>query len=210
MKGKVYLEDVLLAVQNTSLLSKWAFVFISAVLLAILFFLAVRNSPQEAAWRRWRLQQRRTSGATTPPRSIAHNVNAQLPLSDSKQIHSHKSANSDYISIFPPSRRHTLSDARKGIPSQETTSSLNEDTKVDCSSDANTRTTTPLNDGHVNTKYTVTGFSIEDLENLGDFPSYDALSGVPLPPPYNDFDHTKALPRPYRPFRWAYHQTMGM
>jgi len=29
-----------------------------------------------------------------------------------------------------------------------------------------------------------------------------------LPEPYGGFDPAKALPRPYRPFRWAYHQTM--
>jgi hypothetical protein len=43
---------------------------------------------------------------------------------------------------------------------------------------------------------------------MGDFPAYDILSGVPLPKPYTHFEPAKALPRPYRPFRWAYHQTM--
>jgi hypothetical protein len=43
---------------------------------------------------------------------------------------------------------------------------------------------------------------------MGDFPAYDILSGIPLPEPYVNFDPAKAVPRPYRPFRWAYHQTM--
>jgi hypothetical protein len=37
---------------------------------------------------------------------------------------------------------------------------------------------------------------------------YAALSGVPLPKALPNFDITKARPRPYRPFRWVYHQHM--
>ena len=48
----------------------------------------------------------------------------------------------------------------------------------------------------------------EEIEALGDFPDYAALSGVRLPKPYPEFDIKTAKPRPYRPFRWAYHQTM--
>ncbi|KAJ5104553.1 hypothetical protein NUU61_001900 [Penicillium alfredii] len=59
-------------------------------------------------------------------------------------------------------------------------------------------------------KYTPTGFSVQEVKVLGDFPDYATLSGVPLPSPYHDFDIDKALPRPYRPFRWAYHQTMSL
>lgn len=43
-----------------------------------------------------------------------------------------------------------------------------------------------------------------------EFPDYFALSGVPLPQPVEEFDIDKAKPRPYRPFRWDYHQHMGM
>jgi hypothetical protein len=60
----------------------------------------------------------------------------------------------------------------------------------------------------VNNFYTPCGFSIAEIKALGDFPNYAALSGVPLPKPYHDFNIEKSLPRPYRPFRWAYHQTM--
>ncbi|EIW85389.1 hypothetical protein CONPUDRAFT_150201 [Coniophora puteana RWD-64-598 SS2] len=41
-------------------------------------------------------------------------------------------------------------------------------------------------------------------------PDYAKLSGVPLPKPLPNFDYTKAKPRPYRPFRWEYHQTMSL
>ncbi|KAG0126487.1 hypothetical protein HOY82DRAFT_111153 [Tuber indicum] len=52
--------------------------------------------------------------------------------------------------------------------------------------------------------------SKEEIESYGDFPDYAALTGVRLPAPYMEFDIKKALPRPYRPFRWAYHQTMSL
>ncbi|KAJ4488394.1 hypothetical protein J3R30DRAFT_3280163 [Lentinula aciculospora] len=39
---------------------------------------------------------------------------------------------------------------------------------------------------------------------------YYKLSGVPAPNPLPDFDVDKAKARPYRPFRWSYHQTMSL
>ena len=56
--------------------------------------------------------------------------------------------------------------------------------------------------------YTPTGFSVDEIKALGDFPDYAELSGVRLPEAYDGFKIETALPRPYRPFRWAYHQTM--
>lgn len=56
--------------------------------------------------------------------------------------------------------------------------------------------------------FTPTGISIEEIDALQDFPDYAELSGVPLPKPYEEFKIETALPRPYRPFRWVYHQTM--
>lgn len=57
---------------------------------------------------------------------------------------------------------------------------------------------------------TVTGFTKEDVESLGRFPDYSRLSGVPHPVPVPNLDIKKATFRPFRPFRWAYHQTMGL
>lgn len=59
-------------------------------------------------------------------------------------------------------------------------------------------------------KYSYAGFSIQEIKALGDFPDYATLSGVPLPDAYEQFDIDRAKPRPYRPFRWAYHQTMSL
>ncbi|KAL3467630.1 hypothetical protein BJX64DRAFT_283551 [Aspergillus heterothallicus] len=58
--------------------------------------------------------------------------------------------------------------------------------------------------------YTPTGFSIADIEALGRFPDYSILSGVPHPTPCPNFDIRTASYRPYRPFRWVYHQTMSL
>lgn len=49
----------------------------------------------------------------------------------------------------------------------------------------------------------------KEIEAYGDFPDYAMLSGVRLPEPYPEFNIETALARPYRPFRWSYHQTMG-
>ncbi|KAL4915094.1 hypothetical protein BDW62DRAFT_219641 [Aspergillus aurantiobrunneus] len=57
---------------------------------------------------------------------------------------------------------------------------------------------------------TPTGFSAADIDALGRFPDYSVLSGVPHPTPCPEFDVTTACFRPYRPFRWAYHQTMAL
>ncbi|PFH49110.1 hypothetical protein AMATHDRAFT_76391 [Amanita thiersii Skay4041] len=46
--------------------------------------------------------------------------------------------------------------------------------------------------------------------NKVDKGNYAQLTGVPLPRPLPNFDVTKAVPRPYRPFRWEYHQTLSL
>lgn len=58
-------------------------------------------------------------------------------------------------------------------------------------------------------RFIYSGFRVGDVLRLGDFPDYAALSEVPLPKPAEDFDIGTAQPRPYRPLRWPYHQTMG-
>jgi hypothetical protein len=65
----------------------------------------------------------------------------------------------------------------------------------------------PFADWH-SEAYTPTEFSKAEIETLRDFPDYATLSGVPLPQAYEEFKIEEAQPRPYRPFRWAYHQTM--
>lgn len=105
---------------------------------------------------------------------------------------------------FPPPRRHALADLklkastapylvpapdvlrRRAVPSTRTA------------------------DWDADDWYTPTGFSTQDIRALGRFPDYSVLTGVRYPQPYGpQFDINKAMFRPFRPFRWSYHQTMG-
>ncbi|KAF3916999.1 hypothetical protein ABW21_db0202734 [Orbilia brochopaga] len=49
-----------------------------------------------------------------------------------------------------------------------------------------------------------------EIAALGRFPDYAALANFPLPKAYPSFNIATAKPRPYRPFRWVYHQTMSL
>ncbi|KAK6533687.1 hypothetical protein TWF694_002619 [Orbilia ellipsospora] len=66
---------------------------------------------------------------------------------------------------------------------------------------------TPLTEKHTTSFKRYTPL---EIATLGRFPDYSTLSGVPPPKPYPNFNIATAKPRPYRPFRWAYHQTMSL
>lgn len=143
--------------------------------------------------RRLHFHRRRASGSNTPPRSLSP---GKRQLEDIQ--------NPDYSDIFPPSRRQALGEI-PGLASKlgKTTEQLvASPEKKEC-----VPLTTELCDAS-KSMYTPCEFSVQEIEALGDFPDYATLSGVPLPQPYKEFDIKKAKPRPYRPFRWAYHQTM--
>lgn len=105
-----------------------------------------------------------------------------------------------YKNVLPPQYRQTFSEALKGkVPQVDEEDVL--------------RNILPMTMDYQacqEDRYTPMGFSVQELRDLGDFPNYTVLSGVPMPQPYHEFDIDKALPRPYRPFRWPYHQTMCM
>lgn len=109
-----------------------------------------------------------------------------------------------WVLQFPPSRRHTLADLKlKGsaAPYLVSTPDVLRRRAV-----PSTRTA----DWDADDLYTPTGFSTQDIRALGRFPDYSVLTGVRYPQPYGShFDITKAIFRPFRPFRWIYHQTMG-
>ena len=113
----------------------------------------------------------------------------------------------DYRHTFPPSTRETLAIAAESLSSER--KACLKGLKIDdvefqrgiIPFTANYQACDP-------SIYTPTAVSVEEVKALGDFPDYAKLSGVPLPEAYKKFDIKKALPRPYRPFRWAYHQTM--
>lgn len=108
----------------------------------------------------------------------------------------------DAALVFPPQRRAALARllpaaARRPAPTAAELRARQLPT---------TRTPDLARDGQL----TPTGLAAEEVRALGPFPDYAALSGVPAPRPVGPgFDIAKAAFRPFRPFRWAYHQTMG-
>ncbi|KAF1981120.1 hypothetical protein K402DRAFT_343033 [Aulographum hederae CBS 113979] len=168
--------------------------------LGIAFFLTsfsyftLNKKSRDVVLERLQFRRRRTSGASTPPRS----------LSPDKKVP--EATSPDYQDVFPPSRREALADFGNKVSSK--------------TGDQLTRTPDDFKDKAIpleksykegsSTHYTPTGFSTDEIKALGDFPDYAALSGVPLPAPHETFDLDKAVPRPYRPLRWAYHQTMSL
>jgi len=140
---------------------------------------------------------RRASTSKTPPRSISPSkkqAGAAVP----------QSSPANPVDVLPPQRRHVLAtlgvSCRKEIGEEDVRRKI-----LPMTADYKAM----YQDGDED-RYTPTGFSVADIRALGDFPDYAALSGVPLPVAYRDFDIAKALSRPYRPFRWNYHQTMCM
>jgi hypothetical protein len=107
----------------------------------------------------------------------------------------------DYADIFPPSQHKTLSEVQPGRPrSQSRVKFITQSSLLPMTADYRSADENLL---------IFSGFKVGEVKSLGSFPDYATLSGVPLPSPITDFDIGTALPRPYRPFRWNYHQTMG-
>lgn len=108
---------------------------------------------------------------------------------------------------FPPSRRHVLRD----LPTFEKLNSHPEIDPGPSTLQAKALPTIGAPDLSKGDQYTPTGFSTQDIRGLGRFPDYALLSGVRHPKPCDaEFDISKATFRPFRPFRWNYHQTMCM
>lgn len=137
--------------------------------------------------------RRRISSASTPPPSVMPKKPSSTP---------------SYSTSLPPLRRealHEVANADWGKVQKE--SLLDKDTSEEQIRQALLPMTADYKTCE-GVKFTPTGISTEEVKALGDFPDYATLSGVPLPEAYTEFDINKALPRPYRPFRWSYHQTM--
>jgi hypothetical protein len=161
--------------------------------------LVLDGKQRKVVLERFHIRRRRATGSLTPPRSLSPEKHG---------LQSNKTSSTpDFSDAFPPSRRHALADlpsaAMQGpdesaealariVPDYELRAPSEETWDADESPD------------HV----TATGFSLREIKRLGDFPDYAALSGFPLPQKYEGFDIATAKARPYRPIRWAYHQTM--
>lgn len=160
--------------------------------------LAVNKRQRDAVLERLQFSRRRASGASTPPRSFSPSKRASIATS----------GNPDYRTTYPQSRREVLPDLAKMLPSANAKILVQSEPSVDCI----LQNQLPMTESYAvesdEPRYTPTGFSTTEIKAMGDFPAYDVLTGTPLPQAYENFDPAKALPRPYRPFRWAYHQTM--
>lgn len=122
--------------------------------------------------------------------------------SEEKKPHS-KSTTLELASTFPPSQRGQL---KKLPPAQvKSLGDLTFDQKTFERSQLGFEEDYETAD---DSKYVYSGFSVREIKALGDFPDYALLSDVPPPRPYANFDIDRARARPYRPFRWPYHQTM--
>ena len=199
---QLYKQDTLLIdMPGLILFAFGAAIFISTLMVCLIY----SKSQRKAILGRIRLRQRRTSGASTPPRA----------LTPQKEKISDFSATPQYKDVFPPSRRGSLANITTALPpplKRQASGQTPSSPTPTISSKPTTNIvglSTPL-EACTTPTYTPTEFSNEEIKALGDFPDYAELSGVPLPKPYFAFDINQALPRPYRPFRWAYHQTMCM
>ena len=178
--------------------------FAIAVLLTNIALLVLTKSQKETLYARvssWApavARGRRISSASTPPRS----------LTPEKKVPNNAPPPTDYKDLFPPSSREPLLKVSESFPSSQRKKigrreiDQQEFVKNVIPFEADYRECGP-------STYTPMEISIAEIKALGDFPDYSKLSGIPLPEAYKEFEIEKALPRPYRPFRWAYHQTMG-
>lgn len=173
------------------------FAYVVAVALpALVLFLVADGKQRNRLLSKIGLGRRRVEESFNPPMDLSAKAQGLPP--------NEKPSSPTYEDVFPPSRRHVLTDLPLKGPGKcgkELGQQPPDYSKL--TPDKDTPTAEKYSD-HV----TSTGFTVEEIERLGDFPDYAALSGVPAPKPYKEFDINKAVPRPYRPFRWAYHQTM--
>lgn len=176
-----------------------------AVLLSNIALLALSKSQREtlyastSSWAPAVARGRRISSANTPPRS----------LTPETKVPNNAPPPAEYKDVFPPSSREALLKLAESLSTSQKKMigvqhvDQQEFTKNVIPFEADYRECGP-------STYTPLEISTAEIMALGDFPDYSKLSGVPLPQAYKEFVIEKALPRPYRPFRWAYHQTMCM
>lgn len=171
-----------------------------AVCLCAISYLSLSQKQREIIVKRLYLRRRRRSSVGTPPRSV----------SPEKKVPSNATPKADeYVTTFPPSQREILQGLKQSLPPKQR-KALGD---LTFDQDKFERSLLGWEEDYRSadaSKYVYSGFSIQEVKALGDFPDYATLSEVPLPQAYDAFDVDKALPRPYRPFRWAYHQTMSL
>ncbi|KAM4054530.1 HRQ family protein [Hirsutella rhossiliensis] len=125
----------------------------------------------------------------------------------SRQRQSNQTSVAGLSKRFPPSQRALLAEvataASSAVDGLDADFDLSTCPKLTLEIESDYRCADPAT-------FLFSGFTVGEVRALGDFPDYAKLSGVPLPGPARDFNIDNALPRPYRPFRWPYHQTMSL
>lgn len=176
-----------------------------AVLLANIALLVLTKSQKEtlyvrvSSWAPAVARGRRTSSANTPPRS----------LTPEKKVPSNAPPPAEYKDYFPPSSREVLIRIAQSLPASQ----RKKIGVLEVNREEFIKNVIPLEADYRDcgpATFTPMEISMAEIKALGDFPDYCKLSGVPLPQAYEEFVIEKAQPRPYRPFRWPYYQTMGM
>lgn len=193
--------NVLKTAQNSLVFGLGLLFVITSITLLI-----INKRQRESVLHRLHFKHRRTSGANTPPRSFSPGIEKSNILSEPDTPPS--SSTIELINFFPPSRRSCLPEIAEYVPAIDAEILNAPEPSVDDLRDNSLPTTQSYSVENEVPKYTPTGFTTAEIQAMGDFPPYDILSGVPLPSSYEGFQYAKALPRPYRPFRWTYHQTM--
>ena len=168
-----------------------------AFCMSLITYLSLSQKQKQLIVNRLRLRGRRSSNADTPPRSLSPEKDPSNALPKS----------SEYVQTFPPSQRDVLQTLDLTDQQREALGDLTFDEKTFSSNIIGWEDDYRTCD---ESKYIASGFSVKEVRALGDFPDYSELSGVPLPEPYENFELDKAIARPYRPFRWPYHQTMSL
>lgn len=162
--------------------------------MSVAIFLAIGLSQKSVILRRFGF----TRGSRRPATPLLEKQPLSKPLA---------SCASDLSTAFPPWQRDRLKEVALALPLAQQKILGN----LDFTQEKLERSLLRFDDDYSNvdgSKYLYSGFSIREIRALGDFPDYSTLSGVPMPKPYLDFNIDKAKARPYRPFRWPYHQTM--
>jgi hypothetical protein len=186
--------------------NEWLLPFATVIAISSAAVLIFSKRHRNALLNGLRIRRRRTSVASTPPRSFSPILNGSGSIDKKEPIPS-AVLSQDFLKTFPPSRRSALLELTE-TTSLEKLILIGSEPSQEVLQENALPTTHSYSPEDEAARYTPTGFTVAEIKALGDFPAYDVLSGVPLPQPYQNFDPDNALPRPYRPFRWMYHQTM--
>jgi hypothetical protein len=175
-----------------------------AMVVVCIYLIRIKQQSRVRAdgWTSWiplAARRSRLPTSRTPPRSLSPEkiASTNIPLGGG------------YQDVFPPSGREALVRvARKSPEAQRSKPMARDIDQAEFQSRLVPFTVDFVSCGP--STYMPTRLSTDEIQALGDFPDYAELSGVPLPEAYKGFRIDKAVPRPYRPLRWAYHQTMCM